>query len=445
MEENTVKRIMPHSTEAEQSVIGALLSDNQAISVVEGILIKEDFYTRAYGEIYSAMLELNNEGRPVDVLTLSARLQEKGVAPEISNLTYIGELVANVPITDNAKYYAEIVKDCAIRRNMIHANEEIATACYAGKDALADVLADAEKKVFDVVNQRGSADFVPIQQITLDAIDKIQEASRTKNPVTGIPTGFKDIDVMLSGLQPANLVLIAARPSMGKTALALNMAEYAACKKNLPVAVFSLEMSKDQLVQRMLAMEARIDASKLRIGDLSDDEWMKLSESASVIGRSKLILDDTSVTLTDIRTKSRKYKMEHDIQLIVIDYLQFIDSNTRMDNRTLEVQIITRSLKTLARELGIPIVLLSQLSRGPEGRSDKRPMLSDLRESGAIEQDADVVMFIYRDDYYNKDTDKQGISEIIIAKQRNGSVGTVELGWLGQFTKFVNLEHKKES
>ncbi|MBQ0026885.1 MAG: replicative DNA helicase [Lachnospiraceae bacterium] len=444
MEETTIKRIMPHSTEAEQSVIGALLTDNQAISVIEGILSPDDFYNRQYGIIFGAMVELVNEGRPVDVLTLQQRLTEKGVPPEISNLTYIGELVANVPITDNAKYYADIVKEKSVLRRMIHAAEDVATNCYGGADKLEDILGAAETRFYEVINQRGVQDYVPISQIALDVLDRIEEASRTKNPITGVPTGFPDLDIKTAGFHPGDLILIAARPSMGKTALALNMAQYACFKKDLPVVIFSLEMSKEQLVNRMFAMESLVDASKIRIGDLNDDEWGKLCESAHTVGQSKLIIDDTARSVPEIRTKCRRYKADQNIQMIVIDYLQFVESGKHIDNRTLEIGDITRSLKMLARELGVPIVLLSQLSRGVETRQDKRPLPSDLRESGSIEQDADVILFIYRDDYYNKDSDKKNIAEIIIAKQRNGPTGMVELGWMPNYTKFVSLEHRKE-
>ncbi len=442
MEESALKRVMPHSIEAEQSVIGAMILDNEAISVVENKVRGEAFYHRQYGILYDAMIELYEEGRPVDLLTLQSRLTEKDVPPEVSSLPYIGELVAAVPTMANAKYYAEIVYEKAILRRLIRANEEIVNICYAGKDSLETILAGTEKTIFDILNQRRNNDYVPIQQVALEALERIHRASKTKNPVTGIPTGFIDLDYRTAGMQPSDLILIAARPSMGKTAFVLNIAQHVAFQKEMSTVIFSLEMSKEQLVNRLFAMESRVDSQAIRSGNLTDDDWDRLVESVNTVGRSKLIIDDTpGITVGEMRTKCRKYKLEFGLKLIIIDYLQLMSGSGRSsENRQQEISEISRSLKALARELEVPIIALSQLSRAVESRADHRPMLSDLRESGAIEQDADVVMFLYRDDYYNKDSPAKNIAEVIVAKQRNGPIGTVELAWLPNYTKFVNLK-----
>ena len=441
-EETLLKRILPHSTEAEQSVIGAMIMDGEAIMVASEIICGDDFYNRQYGVVFDAMTELSDEGKPVDLVTLQDRLREKDVPPEVSSLEFIGNLVTSVPTSANIKYYANIVAEKATLRRLIRLNEEIANTCYAGKESLEAILEDTEKRVFDLVQRRNTGEFVPIRQIVMNAMDQIEKASKNDGNVTGIATGFIDLDYKTAGMQPADLILIAARPSMGKTAFVLNIAEYVAFKSNETVAIFSLEMSKQQLVNRLFAMESRVDSQKLRTGNLSDMDWEKLIESAGVIGKSNLIIDDTpGINIPTMRSKCRKYKLEHDLKLIIIDYLQLMSGSGRgSDSRQQEISDISRSLKALARELKVPVVALSQLSRAVEQRPDHRPMLSDLRESGAIEQDADVVMFIYRDDYYNKDTERKGISEIIIAKQRNGPIGTVELAWLPDFTKFANLQ-----
>ncbi len=441
MEENVIKRTMPNSPDAEQSVIGAMILDNESIAAVEDLLTPEDFYQRQYGIMFEAIVELYRTGRPADLLTLQNLLREKEVAPEISNMTYIGELIANVPITGNAKYYAEIVKEKSTLRKLIHACEDVLNDCYAGRDKVENIMSDTEEKIFRVLNQRRVAPYSPIEQIVADVIDRIQ------NPTQGVKTGFTDLDEKTTGLQPSDLVLIAARPSMGKTAFALNIAQNVAFKNNGCVVIFSLEMSKEQLVTRLLSMESHVDSQKLRKGQLADDDWYRIGESASVIARSGMIIDDTpGIPISEIRSKCRKYALDHDIKLVIIDYLQLIASasGSRSDNRTQEVAEISRSLKALARELKVPVVALSQLSRAPEQRPDHRPMMSDLRESGAIEQDADIVMFLYREDYYKPDTDEKNVTEVIIGKQRNGPIGPVKLAWLPDFTKFENLEKKQQ-
>ena len=442
MEEALLKRILPHSMEAEQSVIGSMIMDRDAIVVASEIVLAEDFYNKQYGVLFDAMVELNDEGKPVDLVTLQDRLKEKDVPPEVSSLEFIRDLITAVPTSANVKHYANIVAEKATLRRLIRLNEEIANTCYVGKDSLEDILSDTEKRVFDLVQRRNTGEFVPIRQIVMDAMDTIERASHNKGNVTGVATGFLDLDYKTAGMQPSDLILVAARPSMGKTAFVLNIAEYVAFKQDKTVAIFSLEMSKEQMVNRLFSMEAKVDSQHLRTGNLSDAEWEKLIESAGVIGKSNLIIDDTpGISIPELRSKCRKYKLEHNLEMVIIDYLQLMSGSGRStDSRQQEISDISRSLKALARELRVPVIALSQLSRAVEQRPDHRPMLSDLRESGAIEQDADVVMFIYRDDYYNKDTERKGIAEIIIAKQRNGPIGTVELVWLPDFTKFANLQ-----
>lgn len=442
VEEALLKRVLPHSIEAEQSVIGSMIMDREAITVASELICGDDFYGKQYGVVFDTMVELNDEGKPVDLITLQDRLREKDVPPEVSSLEFIRDLITAVPTSANIKYYAGIVAEKATLRKLIRLNEEIANTCYAGKENLEVILEDTEKRVFELVQKRNTGEFVPIRQVVMNAMDKIEKASKSDGNVMGIATGFIDLDFRTAGMQPSDLILVAARPSMGKTAFVLNIAQHVAFKLNQTVAIFSLEMSKEQLVNRLFSLESRVDSQHLRTGNLSDAEWEKLIESAGVIGQSNLIIDDTpGISISELRSKCRKYKLEHDLKLIIIDYLQLMSGSGRgSDSRQQEISDISRSLKALARELNVPVVALSQLSRAVEQRPDHRPMLSDLRESGAIEQDADVVMFIYRDDYYNKDTEKKGIAEIIIAKQRNGPIGTVELVWLPDYTKFANLK-----
>lgn len=441
MEETLIKRTMPNNIEAEQSVIGAMMMDRKAIIAASEILMAEDFYHNQYAVLFDSILELFNQNQPVDFITLQNKLKEKDLPPEISSLEYINDLVASVPTVANVRYYANIVKEKAMLRRLIKITETIQNECYAGNEKLETIFANTEKNIFQLLQSQDTGDFVPIRQIVINALDRIEKASRMQGNVTGIATGFIDLDYRMSGLQPSDLILVAARPSMGKTAFVLNIAQYTAFHSDLATAIFSLEMSKEQLVNRLFSLESRVDAQMLRNGNLSDTEWEKLIEGAGTIGRSKLIIDDTpGISISELRSKCRKYKLEHDIQLVIIDYLQLMSGNSRTDSRQQEISEISRALKALARELHVPVIALSQLSRAVEQRPEHRPMLSDLRESGAIEQDADVVMFIYRDDYYNKDTDKKNIAEIIIAKQRNGPIGTINLVWLPQYTKFANMQ-----
>lgn len=446
MEEALIKRVMPHSIEAEQAVLGAMLMDKDAVVAASELISGRDFYQTAYGVVFDSIIELFNEGKPVDLVTLKERLKEKEVPPEVASLEFARELLDAVSTSANIKYYAEIVSDKSLMRRLIKLNDDISNTCYAGKEPLEAILETTEKSVFELLQRRNTGDYVPIKDIVLNALDRIEKASKNKGTVTGIPTGFIDLDYKLSGLQPSDLVLVAARPSMGKTAFVLNIAQYIAFKKEKGVAVFSLEMSKEQLVNRLFSLESQVDAQALRTGNLKDSDWEKLIEGAGIIGRSNLIIDDTpGISVSELRSKCRKYKLEHDIQIIIIDYLQLMTGRVggRAESRQQEISEISRSLKALARELNVPVVALSQLSRAVESRPDKRPMLSDLRESGAIEQDADVVMFIYRDEYYNKDSEKKKQAEIIIAKQRNGPIGTVDLAWLADYTKFANLSRQE--
>ncbi len=441
MEETVIKKILPHSIEAEQSVVGSMIMDSDAIVVASEMITGEDFYNKQYGILFETMVELHDKGMPVDLVTLQDRLKEKDVPPEVSSLEFVRDIITAVPTSANIKYYANIVAEKSTLRKLIRLNEEIANTCYAGKEELETILNDTEQKVFKLVQRRNTEDFTPIRQVVMNAMDKIEAASKNRGAVTGIPTGFLDLDYRTAGMQPSDLVLIAARPSMGKTAFVLNIAQHVAFRQNKTVAIFSLEMSKEQLINRMFSLESSVDAQNLRTGQLSDEEWSKLIESAGVIGRSNLFIDDTpGISIAELRTKCRKLSLEKNLSMIIIDYLQLMSGSGRSESRQQEISEISRSLKAVARELHVPVLALSQLSRAVEQRPDKRPMMSDLRESGAIEQDADVIMFIYRDDYYNHDTEKKDIAEIIIAKQRNGPIGTVELAWLARYTKFANLE-----
>ena len=594
MDETLMKRVLPHSIEAEQSVIGSMLMDREAVIAASEIIVGSDFYQHQYGVMFDAMVELFNEGKPVDLVTLQDRLKEKDVPPEVSSLDFVRDIVTMVPTSANVRSYAQIVHEKAVLRKLIRTTEEIANTCYAGKDPLEDILADTEKQIFNLLQSRSTQDFVPIKQVAINVLEKIEEAYKTQGTVTGVPTGFIDLDYKLSGFQPSDLVLIAARPSMGKTAFVLNVVDHVAVRKKLPCMVFSLEMSKEQLVNRMLSMESNVDAQKLRTGSLTDSDWDAVVEGVGIIGNAKLVIDDTpGISISELRSKCRKMKLEHGLSIVIIDYLQLMSGSgkggndnrqqeiseisrslkalaremhapvvalsqlsracetrtdhrpmlsdlresgaieqvfslemskeqlvNRMlsmesnvdaqklrtgsltdsdwdavvegvgiignaklviddtpgisiselrskcrkmklehglsiviidylqlmsgsgkggnDNRQQEISEISRSLKALAREMHAPVVALSQLSRACETRTDHRPMLSDLRESGAIEQDADVVMFLYRDDYYNKDTEHPNEAEVIIAKQRNGPIGTVTLIWKPEYTKFVN-------
>ena len=442
MEETLIKRILPHNIEAERSVISSMLTDRDAIEIASELISGDDFYQHQYGIIFNAIVELYVSGSAVDLVTLQNHLRKKNVPEEISDMDFVRDLFKTQSTSVNIKDYVRIVNEKSLLRKLIKASEEVESACYLDKDPVDITLEEAERKLFKVFQQRNSRDYVPIGQVVLESLESIEKASKTKGSITGIPSGFTDLDYKTAGFQNSDLIILAARPAMGKTSFALNIAEYMALKKNKAVAIFSLEMSKQQLVNRLFAMGARIDSNALRTGNLKDEEWGRLIESAGVIGNSRLIIDDTpSLTARELRSKCRKYQLEHGLDIVIIDYLQLMSGSGRgSESRQQDISEISRSLKLLARELNVPVIALSQLSRAVEGRTDHRPMLSDLRESGAIEQDADIVMFLYRDEVYHKDSELKGITEVIIAKQRNGPIGTVNLVWLSDYTKFTGME-----
>ena len=444
-EEELIKKTPPHSKSAEQSVIGSMILDPETVITVIEILEAEDFYDKRYGLIFSAITGLEKEGKPIDIITIENRIKEMDQPLGAIETDVLKELVIAVPTSVNVVHHAEIVYKNSLLRKLIKVAEKISLNCYTGESNLEDILQLTEKEIFDLLQKRQVSDATDIKQVIISVIESIEAASKSGGTVTGIPTGFHDLDYKMAGLQNSDLILIAARPSMGKTAFALNIAEYVTVKKNVTTAIFSLEMSKEQLAKRILAMNSRVDSQKLRTGDLSDREWGDIVDSARIIGETNLVIDDTpGISITELRSKCRKLKLENNLGLVMIDYIQLMTGSKQTESRQQEISEISRSLKALAREINAPIIALSQLSRRVEQRDDKRPMLSDLRESGAIEQDADVVMFIYRDEYYNKDTETPGVTEIIIGKQRNGPIGTVRLGWKSELTKFVNIERERQ-
>ncbi|NLY43776.1 MAG: replicative DNA helicase [Clostridiaceae bacterium] len=434
-------KIPPYSIEAEQSVLGAMLIDKEAIAVVVESLKKEDFYREDHKEIYDAMLDLFHRNQPVDLITLTEQLKLRGTLEAVGGIEYLTSIVTAIPTTANVKYYARIVEEKSILRNLIKASIDIANMSYEAADEVTYIMDQAEKKIFDVLQRRNNQGFSSIKDVLIESFDKLEELYKNKGKIVGVPTGFTDLDRKTAGLHPSDLILIAARPAMGKTSFALNIAQYAAIHAKVPVAIFSLEMSKEQLVNRMLWSEALIDSQRMRTGELQDEDWPKLARAIGPLSEAPIYIDDTpGISVAELRAKCRKMKLDKKIGLVVIDYLQLMQGRGKAENRQQEISEISRSLKVLAKEINVPVVTLSQLSRAPESRADHRPILSDLRESGAIEQDADIVIFLYRDEYYNPDTEKKNIAECIIAKHRNGSTGTVELVWLGQYTKFANLE-----
>ena len=447
MEETIIRKVQPHSVEAEQAVLASMLMNREAVVNVADMLMKDDFYQVQYGVIFEAMVELYHEGASIDMITLTERLKEKGVPENVYSIEVMQELLNVVPVSTNAKKYAEIVKDRANMRRLIKMAETTANECYSLKDSSANILSNVENQVLELSQSGGNGDdFTPIREVVDNVLRNIRKASKQQGNITGVPTGFLDLDDMLTGLHGSELILIAARPAMGKTAFVLNIAEYVILKTDVPVAIFNFEMNKEQLVQRMIAMESQVNSQNIRTGNLQDDQWMKLYESSNIIGSTKLFIEDQSnVTIGDIRNKCRKLKQRHNVGLIIIDYLQLMSGNGRTDSRQQEVSEISRGLKVLAKELDVPIIALSQLSRAVEARTDHRPMLSDLRESGSIEQDADCVLFLYRDSYYaSQNPDGAEVdadtAECIVAKNRHGEPGTVPLGWDGEFTRFTNAE-----
>ena len=433
-------KVPPHDPEAELAVLSSILMDREAIIAASEILRPEDFYNPAHQAVFEAARELFSKNIPIDAVTLKDKLTEKGVFDEIGGLPFIASIASAAASSVNIRHYANIVEGKSVLRQLISTSTNVSGKSYRNEESVNKILDFAEKSIFDISQRRHTGAAVPISEITLSVMEKIEEAAALGKKITGVPTGFSDFDLKTAGLQNSDLVLIAARPSMGKTALALNIVQHAAIRHNIPVAVFSLEMSKEQLVNRILCSEALVDAQNVKTGNLSDSDWPKLIEAMGPVSDAPIFIDDTpGITPMELRAKCRRLKMEHNIGLIAIDYLQLMSSDSGRDSRQQEISEISRSLKAIAREINVPLIALSQLSRGPEQRGDKRPMLSDLRESGAIEQDADVVAFLYREEYYIPETEKKNQAELIIAKQRNGPTGTVYLTWLKQFTKFSGM------
>ena len=437
-------KVPPHDIEAEQAVIGSMLTDSDAVTSAIEVLKPEDFYREDNKEIYEAILNLYNRSEPIDIITVKAELESMGKFEKVGGLEYLAELPDKVPTTANAMKYIKIVEEKSTLRRLIKTANEIIELGYSPTEEVDDIMEGAEKKIFNIMQEKNQKGYSPLKDVLVESFTKLEELYNRKQHITGVPSGFIELDYRTAGFHGSDLVLIAARPAMGKTAFALNIATYAAVKANIPVAVFSLEMSKEQLVNRILCSEAMVDSNKVRTGKLEEDDWTKLAEAIGPLSEAEMYIDDTpGINIMEIRAKCRKLKLEKNIGLVVIDYLQLIQgTNKRGGSREQEISEISRSLKILAKELNIPVIALSQLSRAAEQRPDHRPMLSDLRESGAIEQDADIVMFLYRDDYYNEDSEKKNIAEVIIAKHRGGSTGTVELLWLGNYTKFVNIEKR---
>ena len=437
-----VGKIPPNDTEAEQAVLGSMLTDKDATIAAIEVLKEDDFYREDNKIIYRAILNLYNRAEPIDIITLKAELTSMGKFEATGGLEYLADLPERVPTTANVDKYINIVKEKSILRNLIKTANEIITLGYDPTEEVEDIMDTAEKKIFNIMQSKNQKGYTPIKDVLIDTFAELEKLYNQKQHITGVPTGFADLDYKTAGLHGSDLVLIAARPAMGKSAFALNIAANAAIKAKVPVAIFSLEMSKEQMVNRILCSEAMVDSNKVRTGKLDEQDWGKLAAALGPLSESEIYIDDTpGISVMEIRAKCRKLKLEKNIGLVVIDYLQLIQgTNKRVGSREQEISEISRSLKILAKEIDVPVIALSQLSRAPEQRPDHRPMLSDLRESGAIEQDADIVMFLYRDDYYNEDSDKKNIAEVILAKHRAGSTGTVELLWLGNYTKFVNID-----
>lgn len=436
---------MPESREAEEAVVGAMLLSREVISDVTEILTEEDFATPQLKEIFAAIMDLFEEGKPVDVITVAERLRERGTFDSVGGSEYLTSLVINTPTTANATYYAKIVEEKSLLRKLINSSMKIIEKCKSQTERVEDIVDFAEKTIFNVISHKNSKDFSHLKEILIETYNKIEELYLRKSHIIGVPTGFAEFDRMTAGLQPSDLILIAARPAMGKTSFALNIVQHAALRAGVPVAIFSLEMSKEQLVTRMICSEAMIDSHKLRTGNLEDEEWKKFAKALALLSNAPIYIDDTpAITVSEMRAKCRRLKLkEKGLGLVMVDYLQLMTARGRFESKQQEIAEISRSLKALARELNVPVLALSQLSRAPETRADHRPILSDLRESGAIEQDADIVAFLYRDEYYNPDTDKKHIAELIIAKHRNGPTGTIELLFLDKHTKFKDLEKNR--
>ena len=441
MENELVSKVQPNDTIAEQAVLGSMLVDKDAVIAAVEILVPEDFYREDNKEIYAAMMELYGLGKHIDMITIIDQLKLRGTLEKVGDATYIATLIDNVPTTSNIESYVKIVEEKSLLRKLIKVANDILKMGYGQTEEVDTIIEQTEKKVFDVLQDRNARGYSSLKEVLVTAFDTIERMYQNKNKVSGIESGFIDLDKKISGLNPSSLIILAARPAMGKSAFVLNIAEYVAMHDKVPVMIFSLEMSKEEIANRMLASESEVDSMKIKNGnDLTSEDWLKLGQASGRLSDIPLYIDDTpGLTSAELRAKCRKAKLEKNIGLVIIDYLQLMESKTKSPSRQQEISEISRSLKILAKELQIPVIALSQLSRATESRTDHKPMLSDLRESGAIEQDADIVMFIHREDYYNPETEKKNIAEIIIAKNRSGETGTVELAWLGQYTKFANL------
>ncbi|MGA9289858.1 MAG: replicative DNA helicase [Anaerobacillus sp.] len=438
-------RTPPQNIEAEQAVIGAVFLEIDALTTATEVLQPEDFYRAAHQKIFSVMIELSEKGEPVDLVTVTSELQDLKILEEIGGVSYLSDLANSVPTAANVEYYSKIVEEKSILRRLIRAATDIASDGYAKESEIENLLSEAEKSIMEVSQRKNTGAFISIKDVLVTAYDNIETLQNSTGDITGIPTGFSELDRMTAGFQRNDLIIVAARPSVGKTAFALNIAQNVATKTDENVAIFSLEMGAEQLVMRMLCAEGNIDAQRLRTGGLTGDDWQKLTMAMGSLSNAGIYIDDTpGIRVGDIRAKCRRLKQEKGLGMILIDYMQLIRGNGSGENRQQEVSEISRSLKGIARELEVPLISLSQLSRGVESRQDKRPMMSDIRESGSIEQDADIVAFLYRDDYYDKESENKNIIEIIIAKQRNGPVGTVELAFVKEYNKFVNLERRHD-
>lgn len=437
----TTLRVLPHNIQAEQTVLGCMIKDKSSIAQAAEVLRGDDFYREGHKLIFNAIIELYSKDIPIDMVTLIEHLQSTDKLQAVGGMTYIAELSNSVESTINLNSYAKIVEEKSILRKLIKASADITEECYTKQDDVPNVMDSAEKRIFDIAEKRSSSDFEPISVVLERGFEQLEKMFNNKGETTGVPSGFPELDSMTSGFQSGDMILIAARPSMGKTTFAMNIAQYAAIREAKNAVIFSLEMSKEQLANKILCAEANIDMLKFRTGNLEDNDWEKIAKVSGPIAASKIFIDDTAgVSVMEMRSKCRRLKIEHGIDLIVIDYLQLMSGNSKSESRQQEVSEISRSIKALAKEMQCPVIALSQLSRAPEQRADHRPMLSDLRESGSIEQDADLVMFLYRDEYYNNETEDKNVAECIIAKQRNGPVGTVKLAWLGQYSKFGRLD-----
>lgn len=440
-----IGKIPPHDIEAEQAVLGAMLTDKDAVIESLETLKKDDFYREDNRIIFEAIFNLYNKAEPIDIITVKDELVSMNKFDAVGGLEYLAILPDKVPLVSNVDRYVKIVEEKAILRNLIKASNDIVSLGFAETEEVDDIIDSAEKKIFEITQKKNTKGYTPIKDILVESFAELERLYNQKTPITGVPTGFADLDYKTAGLHNSDLILVAARPAMGKSAFVLNIAANAALKANVPVVIFNLEMSKEQLVNRMLCSEAMVDSNKVRTGKIEEEDWIKLATALGPLSEAPIYIDDTpGISIMEIRAKCRKLKMEKNIGLVIIDYLQLVQgSGKRNASREQEISEISRSLKILAKELDVPVIALSQLSRAAEQRQDHRPMLSDLRESGAIEQDADIVMFLYRDDYYNENSEKKNIAEVTLAKHRSGSTGTVELLWLGNYTKFVNIEKNR--